>query len=299
MKKPDAAFPHVDPTHPLFGLGYSKAVRSRAFRTIGAGATESAQHGESRADIAEEVPVAIAYNGRPHVVMMCSPSDLEDFATGFSLSEQIVADMSQIRDMHVATHAQGIDVQITIAEAAAQQIESRSRQLIGRTGCGLCGVELIGDALRESAPVQRMFTLSEDALFRAARTLPQQQPGNQRTGTMHAAAFADKSGELLVVREDVGRHNALDKVIGALARAGIPGASGFFLVTSRASYEMVQKSVVAGVAIIAAISRPTGLAIRLAESKGVTLVGLVRDNSANIYAHDIGVGQSGATPDQL
>ena len=276
----DTVPPALRQDHPLLGLGYAKpTARRELVRLEGENVTEGS------AFVAEEVPVSLVYNMRPHVVMMASPADLEDFATGFTLTEGIVESIAEITRVDVVAHAQGIEVQVDIAEASADQLKSRGRSLIGRTGCGLCGVESIQDALRELKPVSRGADISLDALWRAERALPGLQTWNRDTGSMHAAVWVTAEGNPEVVREDVGRHNALDKVIGALARSGRNPADGFMVITSRASYELVQKAVSAGVRLLAAVSRPTGLAIRLADASGLTLVALLRGNTANVYAH--------------
>lgn len=268
------------PDHPLLGLGYAKPVARRELVRL-----DGANAADGSALVAEEVPVSLVYNLRPHVVMMASPADLEDFAIGFTLTEGIVQSIAEITRVEVVAHAQGIEVQVEVAEASAGQLKSRGRSLIGRTGCGLCGVESIQDALRELKPVSRGANISLDALWRAERELPGLQTWNRDTGSLHAAVWVTPEGDPAVVREDVGRHNALDKVIGALARSGRNPADGFMVITSRASYELVQKAVSAGVRLLAAVSRPTGLAIRLAEASGLTLVALLRGNTANVYAH--------------
>jgi formate dehydrogenase accessory protein FdhD len=272
--------PALRPDHPLLGLGYAKPVARRELVRL-----EGANTTDGSAFVAEEVPVSLVYNMRPHVVMMASPADLEDFAVGFTLTEGIVASIAEITRVEVVAHAQGIEVQVDIADASADQLKSRGRSLIGRTGCGLCGVESIQDALRELQPVSRGADISLDALWRAERELTGLQTWNRDTGSLHAAVWLTPEGMPEVVREDVGRHNALDKVIGALARSGRNPADGFMVITSRASYELVQKAVSAGVRLLAAVSRPTGLAIRLAEASGLTLVALLRGNTANVYAH--------------
>ena len=272
--------PALRSDHPLLGLGYAKPIARRELVRL-----EGENVSEGSAFVAEEVPVSLVYNMRPHVVMMASPADLEDFATGFTLTEGIVESIAEITRVDVVAHAQGIEVQVDIADASADQLKSRGRSLIGRTGCGLCGVESIQDALRELTPVSRGADISLDALWRAERALNGLQTWNRDTGSMHAAVWVNPEGSPEVVREDVGRHNALDKVIGALARAGRNPADGFMVITSRASYELVQKAVSAGVRLLAAVSRPTGLAIRLAEASGLTLVALLRGNTANVYAH--------------
>jgi FdhD protein len=237
------------------------------------------------APVAEEVPVAFVYGGKPHVVMMCTPADLEDLAVGFTLSEEVVDRAADIGRIEVVRHARGIEVQVELPPGAHARLADRTRALAGRTGCGLCGIDAIDGAIRVPRPVASDATFARAALTRAGDALAAQQPVNAATRAVHAAAFADAAGALVVVREDVGRHNALDKVIGALARANIAADRGFFVVTSRASYELVQKAAVAGAPLLAAVSRPTGLAINFADAAGLTLVGLLRGPSANVYTH--------------
>ncbi|GAC1312147.1 MAG: formate dehydrogenase accessory sulfurtransferase FdhD [Vulcanimicrobiaceae bacterium] len=218
--------------------------------------------------------------------MMCTPADIEDFARGFTITEEIVADHTEIGTIHAVKYSQGIEVAIAIPEARANALAGRGRALVGRTGCGLCGVTTIDDALRPgrtvAAPPQR---LEPAALFRAADALDALQVYNHGTGAVHAAAWAHADGTLAFAREDVGRHNALDKLIGAMSAARLDPREGFALVTSRASYELVQKCAVVGIVALAAISRPTGLAVRMAEAAGIGLAALVRGRSANFYAH--------------
>ena len=239
---------------------------------------------QEEAPLAAEVPVALVYNGRPHVVKMCTPSDLEDFAVGFTVTEGIAA-AADIRRTDIVRYAKGIEAQIEITAEAADALASRGRQLAGRTGCGLCGVETIDEALREVRPVRSALQVARDALTRAGRELGDRQPLNVDTHAIHAAAWCDVSGAPVVVREDVGRHNALDKVIGALVRGQRAADQGFVVVTSRASYELVQKAAVANIPLLAAVSRPTALAVQLADDAGITLVGLLRGESANVYTH--------------
>jgi formate dehydrogenase accessory protein FdhD len=254
--------------------------RERAFVRLG-----DRERADDHAAVAEEVPVAFVYSGRPHVVMMCTPDDLEDLAFGFSLTEGIVARASEIERVDLSRHARGAELAITIPVEAAGRLAQRTRALAGRTGCGLCGVEAIDDAVRAVRPVRSPLRITANALWRAGESLDAHQPINRETHAVHAAAWARPDGELAVVREDVGRHNALDKVLGALARAGSDASAGFLVVTSRASFELVQKASAAGVAVLAAVSRPTGLAVRIAEESGIALVGLLRGRTANIYSH--------------
>ncbi len=242
--------------------------------------------------VAEEVPVALVYNGISHAVMMTTPGDLEDFALGFSLSEGIVASTSEVHDIEVAgpgggtgSPAEGISVDITIASERFAGLKERRRNLTGRTGCGLCGTESLAEAIRCPAPVSDALEVTPEAVARAFAALPEWQPVNRATGAVHAAGFATADGRLLLVREDVGRHNALDKLIGALARARTPFAQGFVVMTSRASYELIQKAATMGIPMLAAISAPTALAIRLAQSTGLTLAGFARGRQFVIYAN--------------
>ena len=237
------------------------------------------------AQVADETPVAFVYSGRPHVVMMCSPDNLEDLAYGFSLTEGIVSSVAEIERVEQSRHAKGYELAITIPVEAAARLAQRTRALAGRTGCGLCGVEAIDDAVRAVRRVESQLKISATALWRAGEALDAHQPLNRETRAVHAAAWATPDGNLLVAREDVGRHNALDKVLGALARTGTDASTGFLIVTSRASFELVQKASAAGVALLAAVSRPTGLAVRIADESGITLVGLLRGQTANVYSH--------------
>ena len=233
----------------------------------------------------EEVPVALVYNGISHAVMLATPGDLEDFALGFSLSEGILDDPSQIYDVEIVEAADGIEVRLDIATERFHALKARRRSLAGRTGCGLCGVESLEAAVRYPAPVGERAPLTMASIHLALAALATHQPLHHATGAAHAAAWADNGGTLLTVREDVGRHNALDKLIGALARNRVDPASGFALVTSRASYEMVQKAASAGIGVLAAVSAPTAFAARLAEQAGLTLVAWVRAGRLTAYSH--------------
>lgn len=233
--------------------------------------------------VAEEVPVAMVYNGVSHAVMLATPADLEDFGTGFSLAEGIVARASEIHDIDTAHHADGIEVRMQVSNRAFDALKARRRSLAGRTGCGLCGVDSLGQVSREVKPVAARPSVDEAAIHRAFVALGEGQALHALTGSVHAAAWSRADGTLFAVREDVGRHNALDKLIGAVALAGLDTAQGFAVVTSRASYEMVLKLASVGGGLLAAISAPTGLAIDLAGRAGITLCGFVRDGRMAIY----------------
>lgn len=235
--------------------------------------------------IAAEIPVAIHYNGQPHVVMMATPADLEDFVLGFSLSEAVIAGAHELGEVQVHPLLEGIEVAARIPEDRAAAVATRQRNLTGRSSCGLCGTQELEDVVRHPPPVGAGPVIDAAALQRALAALGRAQPVNALTGATHAAAWADPAGTLLAVREDVGRHNALDKLIGAMAAAEIDPQAGFVVVTSRASYEMVQKAATVGITLMAAISAPTALAIHLAASAGLTLVGFARPDGHAVYSH--------------
>ncbi|SOZ60834.1 formate dehydrogenase formation protein [Cupriavidus taiwanensis] len=236
-------------------------------------------------EVAEEVPVALEYNGISHAVMLATPADLKDFALGFSLSEGIVARASDVYDIEVDTRAHGIAVQLEIASEAFMRLKDRRRTLAGRTGCGLCGTESLEQVMRAPAPVHSTASFHTDVIQAAFVQLQLRQALQRHTGATHAAAWLRADGHVSLVREDVGRHNALDKLAGALARSGEDIAGGAVLVTSRASYEMVLKTAAIGAGMLAAVSAPTALAVRLAEQSNVTLAGFVRAGAHVVYAH--------------
>jgi FdhD protein len=235
--------------------------------------------------IAEEVPIALIYNGLAYVVMMASPLDLEDFALGFSLSEGIVGSLVEVNAVETDAVSDGIAVYVDIDRKRFAALEERRRNLVARTSCGLCGTETIDQAVRHPPPVPRGVTITASALQSAFSNLAARQPLNQSTGAVHAAAWALPDGQIRCVREDVGRHNALDKLIGAQAREDTSFTEGFVLITSRASFEMAQKAATVGITLMAAISAPTGLAIRLAEETGLTLIGFTRGGQHNVYSN--------------
>lgn len=236
--------------------------------------------------VAEEVPVALTFHGVPHVVMLATPANLEDLAVGFTLSEMIVDSPGEIQSVEAGIREDGeLEVRIGIAAAKFSELLRRQRNLTGRTGCGLCGAQTIEDAIRQPAPVSDGVTVDVDSLHAVLRDLRGRQEINLRTGSVHAAAWVSPETGIQLVREDVGRHNALDKVIGAVVRAGGDFGSGYFVVTSRASYEMVQKAVTVGGTLLAAVSAPTAFAVRLAEASGLTLIGFAREHQHVVYAH--------------
>lgn len=235
--------------------------------------------------VAEEVPVALEYNGISHAVMMATPADLEDFALGFSLTEGIVADPSEMYECEIVPGCEGVQVQMRIATERFVALKEKRRNLTGRTGCGLCGAETLAQAVRHPAALGQggaSFTVQQ--VHAALEQMQRGQLLQQVTGATHAAGWMGADGHIVLVREDVGRHNALDKLIGALAEEGADFSQGAAIITSRASYEMVQKAATVGIGFIAAISAPTALAIRLAEQTNVTLLGFVRRQGHVVYA---------------
>lgn len=237
--------------------------------------------------VAEEVPVAMRYNGAAFSVMMATPCDLEDFALGFSLSEGLITAPAQLLAVEVRPQLEGIELQMTVAADApgAALDPDEERLLPGRGGCGLCGTRQLEDVLRPLPPIRERRTYAPAALQRALAELAQHQPMNAASGAIHAAAWADASGRIGWVREDVGRHNALDKLIGALHHNEHAIDGGLLVISSRASYEMVSKAARAGASVLAAVSAPTALAIDLARSAGLCLIGFARESGFNVYTH--------------
>jgi len=236
--------------------------------------------------LAEEVPVALVYNGISHAVMLSSPDRLEDLGLGFSLSEGILQSPSELYDIEVVAACQGVEVRMEVSSRRFAALKDRRRTLAGRTGCGLCGVESLEAVNRvEGAVVARGAPLPASAVARALPLMQDAQTLHRMTGAVHGVAWVSPEGELLALREDVGRHNALDKLIGHLARQGVDPMSGFALTTSRASYEMVQKSAAFGIGMLVAVSAPTALAVRLAQECGITLAGFARGNRVVVYSH--------------
>ncbi|PKO50266.1 MAG: sulfurtransferase FdhD [Betaproteobacteria bacterium HGW-Betaproteobacteria-20] len=234
--------------------------------------------------LAEETPVALIYNGISHAVMLATAQDLEDFALGFSLSEGILQSAGELYGIEVQVQSNGIELHCEIASERFSQLKERRRTLAGKTGCGLCGAENLAQAMRYPAPLKAQHTFEAASIIRGLQAIQLQQKLQQKTGATHASAYVQADGTVNLVREDVGRHNALDKLIGALAKQNSDKA-GFIITTSRASFEMVQKTASAGVSMLVAVSAPTGLAVRVAMQCGLTLVGFTRENRHVIYSH--------------
>jgi FdhD protein len=252
-------------------------ARSLAFRRGGKSATTRA--------IPEEVAVAFTYDGGTHAVMMATPLDLEDLAVGFSLTEGIVASPGDIRDLKVIAEDAGIELRMWLDEASGVALRDRRRRMAGPTGCGLCGIESLTEAIRPVARVAGGLVFTPDEIMAATEALAPLQALNRETHAVHAAAFWRHDGGIVLIREDVGRHNALDKLLGAMARTGVAGGDGLLLLTSRVSVEMVQKAAMAGLPTLVAVSAPTALAVRTAEDAGITLAAVARRDGFEVFAH--------------
>lgn len=240
---------------------------------------------EGPRELPEEVPVALSFNGTTQAVMMATPADLEDFGRGFALTEGI-AGPAEIRDLQVVVQARGIDVQIWLSEAAEERLAARRRYMAGPVGCGLCGLDSIEAVLRDVAPVAAGdLRLAPDQVIAAMQALPGHQALHDTTRAVHGAGFFVPGRGIVAAREDVGRHNALDKLGGALLRAGTDPASGAAVLTSRVSIDMVQKCAALGVPVLIAVSAPTARAVALAEAAGITLIGLARRDGFELFTH--------------
>lgn len=236
--------------------------------------------------IPEETGVAFTYNGGSYAVMMASPQDLEDFAVGFSLHEGIIASSSDIASLDIVEHGDGIELRMWLDEARALQLNERRRHMAGPTGCGLCGLENLSEAVRPVPLVEDSgVSISPEEIMQALVRVPALQDMNRQTRAMHAAAYWERGAGLFALREDVGRHNGLDKLGGALARSGKRGSNGVVIVTSRVSVEMVQKTAAIGAPVIVAVSAPTALAVRTAEAAGITLVAIAREDGFEVFTH--------------
>jgi len=233
--------------------------------------------------VPEETAIAFTYNRMTHAVMMATPADLEDFAVGFSLAEGIIAAPSDIRDLEIVAADLGVELRMDLAAERNSVFIERRRHMAGPSGCGLCGLESLGEAMRQLPKVGGMLRLSSDQIFDALDALAVGQKFNREARAIHAAGFWEPRRGLVAVREDVGRHNAVDKVAGAVARQGVVASDGIVLMTSRVSIEMVQKVAIMGASVIVAVSAPTALAIRTADAAGITLIGVARADGFEIF----------------
>ncbi|HEV8689182.1 MAG TPA: formate dehydrogenase accessory sulfurtransferase FdhD [Ideonella sp.] len=266
--------------HAAAAIPFCEGARSLPVRGVRAGRSFSAQDW-----VAEEVPVALEFNGISHAVMLATPLDLEDFALGFSLSEGILEAAHELYAVEEEPSELGITLHLQVASAAFARLKERRRSMTGRTGCGLCGTESLAHVARELPALQARALPSREAIASAMSQFCALQTLQQATGAVHAAAWCSPQGQVMWLREDVGRHNALDKLIGALANNEVDASGGFIAVTSRASFEMVQKAAMAGVSLLAAVSAPTSFAVSVAQRAGMTLVGFARHQDLVAYSH--------------
>jgi FdhD protein len=235
--------------------------------------------------IPQETAVALTYNGGTYAVMMATPGDLRDFAVGFSLSEGVINSVADIESLDLVRLGEGVELRMWLSRPKADLLRERRRHIAGPTGCGLCGIESIAEAMRPAAIVGHGRQFSSEEIMAAMRDLPSRQKLNIETRAVHAAAFWDVTRGIVSLREDVGRHNALDKLAGALARSSVVTSEGIILLTSRVSVEMVQKSAAIGAPVMVSVSAPTALAVRMADAAGITLVAVARADGFEVFTH--------------
>ena len=235
--------------------------------------------------IAEEAAVAFTYNGSSHAVMMATPLDLQDFAIGFSLTEGVIGSPADIETLDIVERDTGIELAMWLAEPRARILSERRRFLAGPTGCGLCGIESLNEAVRPMPTVAMHELFSQRDIMQGLHALQGGQPIYRETRAVHGAAFYHPQDGLIAMREDVGRHNALDKLAGTLAQQRLTGAGGFGIVTSRVSIELVQKAAIIGMPVLVAVSAPTALAVRAAHAAGITLIAVARDDGFEVFTH--------------
>jgi FdhD protein len=235
--------------------------------------------------IPEETAVALTYNGGTYAVMMTTPQDLRDFAVGFSLNEGVIGSPADIDSLDIVQLDDGVELRMWLSRPNADRLRERRRHIAGPTGCGLCGIESIAEAMRPAAVVDHGRQFSPQQIMVAMRNLPSRQKLNIETRAVHAAAFWNASSGIVALREDVGRHNALDKLSGALARGSIVAGEGIILLTSRVSVEMVQKSAAIGASVMVSVSAPTALAVRMADAAGITLAAIARADGFEVFTH--------------
>ena len=252
----------------------SAALAARAFWFDGREPSEAAR------EVPVEMPVNVVYDSTPFAVMMTTPKDLEDFAFGFSLTEGVIEQASDIHRVEVHEAERGIELHVSFAPWATPRTGDRARNTAGRTGCGLCGIDQLDALPMASVRKHKRATVQVNSMHRALAALEQGQDLNQVTHAVHAAAWCTADGDIVAIREDVGRHNALDKLIGALIRAGHKADDGFLVITSRCSFEMVEKAAVYGASTIVAISAPTSLAVDRARLHDMTLLAVARRDGA-------------------
>jgi len=235
--------------------------------------------------VPEETAIAFTFNGTTHAVMMATPGDFEDFAIGFALTEGLIESASEIASLDVVATPLGIELRIWLPEDRAKTYAARRRSMAGPTGCGLCGIESLEEATRPAPVVSNASRFDSGAIVEAMASLSAEQELNGQTRAVHAAGFWTPARGLVAVREDVGRHNALDKLIGAFARGGDAAAQGIVLLTSRVSIELIQKAARLGAPVVAAVSAPTAAGVRLADACGITLVAVARGQDFEVFTH--------------
>jgi FdhD protein len=255
----------------------ARIVPRRIWRESGASA--------GNRSIPEETAVALTYNGGTYAVMMATPQDLEDFAVGFSLSEGVITSSADIDSLDVLRLGDSVELRMWLSQPKADRLRERRRHIAGPTGCGLCGIESIAEAMRPAAVIRAGRQFSPEQIMVAMQGLPSRQELNIETRAVHAAAFWDVTGGIVALREDVGRHNALDKLSGAIERASIVASGGIILLTSRVSVEMVQKSAAIGAPVMVSVSAPTALAVRMADAAGITLAAIARADGFEVFTH--------------
>jgi FdhD protein len=258
-------------------LNPTRRVERKAWRASGLAPGERT--------IPEETAVAFTYNGSSYAVMMATPQDLEDFALGFSLTEGIIASPDEIESLEIVEEDIGVELRMRLTEPHATAFRERRRYLAGPTGCGLCGLESLSEAMRTPATISEVTSFAPADIMAALDALHALQAINQTTRAVHGAAFWRQSDGIVALREDVGRHNALDKLAGALARKDSTGQGGFGLLTSRLSVELVQKAAAIRLPVLVAVSAPTALAVRTAQAAGITLVAVARNDGFEIFTH--------------
>ena len=269
------------------------AIRARSIKVTATAVTAMER------ELPVEVPVALVYDGTTHAVMMASPTNLEDFALGFSLSEGIVSAPDEIEGVEVVEHAEGIELRMWLAKDRGLALAQRRRSITGPTGCGLCGIESLEAVTQRFPPVVSDVSFAAADIAEAMAALPAAQELNLRTRAVHAAGFWNREQGLVAVAEDVGRHNALDKLIGELRRRGVDVRAGIILLTSRISVEMVQKTATAGAPMIVAVSAPTKLALETADAAGITLVAVARQDGFEVFTHPDRIPEAVTPPGKL
>lgn len=260
-------------------------------RTVGVRRTRFGEDTRSTRSVATETPVALVFDGGTQAVMMATPADLEDFALGFALSERIIADPTEITRFEIAEQEQGVEVRLWLTPDQSRSLAARRRTMAGPAGCGLCGIDSLSEALPALSEVTAQETFTPDQVHRAMEALSAAQHLNAETRATHAAGFWTQDSGLIASAEDVGRHNALDKLIGRLTRQPVAPATGMVVMTSRISVELVQKTARLGAGVLAAVSAPTSLAIDMATASGMTLIGVTRDDGFEIFTHPERIGQ--------